>query len=62
MAIIFEEKPRNLPLLVDRSTTDLLRDSVDVYDVSRKQNFKMRIVLMWKYSDFPEYRMQYECD
>ncbi|XP_059288082.1 uncharacterized protein LOC132041388 isoform X3 [Lycium ferocissimum] len=30
---------------------------VDTYDISKKQNFKMRAALMWTISDFPAYSM-----
>ncbi|XP_049388296.1 uncharacterized protein LOC125852607 [Solanum stenotomum] len=30
---------------------------VNTYDISKKQNFKMRAVLMWTISDFPAYSM-----
>ncbi|XP_010436745.1 PREDICTED: uncharacterized protein LOC104720554 [Camelina sativa] len=35
----------------------LWSDGVDAYDVSRNQNFKMRVALMWTISDFPAYGM-----
>ena len=30
---------------------------VETYDVSRKQNFQLRVALMWTISDFPTYSM-----
>ena len=34
-----------------------LWNGVMTYDVSRKQNFMMRVALMWTINDFPTYRM-----
>ncbi|XP_013751660.1 uncharacterized protein LOC106454022 [Brassica napus] len=36
---------------------DLWTNSINTYDVSKKQNFVMRAVLMWTISDFPAYGM-----
>ncbi|XP_048632974.1 uncharacterized protein LOC125607181 [Brassica napus] len=35
----------------------LWRDGVEAYDISMKERFKMRAVLMWTISDFPAYGM-----
>lgn len=35
----------------------LWSDGVDAYDISRKENFKMRAMLLWTISDFPAYAM-----
>ena len=34
-----------------------LWSGVMTYDVSRKQNFMIRVVLMWTINNFPAYRM-----
>lgn len=36
---------------------DLWTNGINTYDVSKKQNFVMRAVLMWTISDFPAYGM-----
>ena len=35
----------------------LWRDDVEAYDISMKERFKMRTVLMWTISNFPAYGM-----
>lgn len=35
----------------------LWNQGVEAYDVSLQQNFQMRVVLLWTFSDFPAYRM-----
>ena len=35
----------------------LWSDGVITYDISRQQNFHMRVALLWTISDFPAYAM-----
>jgi Transposase family tnp2/Domain of unknown function (DUF4218) len=43
------------PLIAELN--QLWMDGADSYDVSKKQNFKLRAALMWTISDFPAYSM-----
>lgn len=40
---------------MDPKTLERCYESVDVFDVYRKQTFNLRLVLMWTISDFPAY-------
>ncbi|KAG6428173.1 hypothetical protein SASPL_112423 [Salvia splendens] len=43
------------PLIAELN--DLWAEGIQVYDISRKQNFQLRAALMWTISDFPAYSM-----
>ena len=61
---ILVPRPKNLkdkldvflqPLMVELN--HLWDVGVNTYDISKKQNFMMRVALMWTVSDFPTYSM-----